>query len=89
MRRATCFVVLVAERDERKRRHVTFRPAGPLRGRARAPGDKSITQRALLIAAVCEGRGAIRKPSGAPAGTNCLGFSRHFPRVSHRGHAVM
>ena len=31
---------------------VTFRPAGPLRGTARVPGDKSITQRALLVGAV-------------------------------------
>jgi 3-phosphoshikimate 1-carboxyvinyltransferase len=33
---------------------VTFRPSGPLRGRVRVPGDKSITQRALLIGAVCD-----------------------------------
>ncbi len=33
---------------------VTFRPSGPLRGRVRVPGDKSITQRALLVGAVCE-----------------------------------
>ena len=33
---------------------VTFRPAGPLRGIVRVPGDKSIMQRALLIGAVCE-----------------------------------
>jgi 3-phosphoshikimate 1-carboxyvinyltransferase len=41
---------------------VTFRPAGPLRGTVRAPGDKSITQRALLIGAVCDGPVVVDDP---------------------------
>ena len=50
---------------------LTFRPAGPLRGRARVPGDKSITQRALLIGAVCEGAVEIVEPvwAGDPLAT--------------------
>ncbi len=50
---------------------VTFRPSGPLRGRARVPGDKSITQRALLIGAVCDGPVEIVEPvwAGDPLAT--------------------
>lgn len=33
--------------------HAVFRPAGPLHGRVRVPGDKSITQRALILAGLC------------------------------------
>jgi 3-phosphoshikimate 1-carboxyvinyltransferase len=33
---------------------------GPLRGRLRAPGDKSISHRALLLAALAEGRSELR-----------------------------
>lgn len=33
---------------------------GPLRGRVRAPGDKSISHRALLLGALAEGRSSIR-----------------------------
>ncbi len=50
---------------------VTFRPSGPLRGRVRVPGDKSITQRALLIGAVCDGPVEIVEPvwAGDPLAT--------------------
>ena len=50
---------------------ITFRPAGPLRGRVRVPGDKSITQRALLIGAVCDGAVEIVEPvwAGDPLAT--------------------
>jgi 3-phosphoshikimate 1-carboxyvinyltransferase len=50
---------------------VTFRPSGPLRGRVRVPGDKSITQRALLIGAVCDGPVEIVGPvwAGDPLAT--------------------
>jgi len=50
---------------------VTFRPSGPLRGRLRVPGDKSITQRALLIGAVCDGPVEIVGPvwAGDPLAT--------------------
>ncbi|MGD0997324.1 MAG: 3-phosphoshikimate 1-carboxyvinyltransferase, partial [Thermoleophilia bacterium] len=50
---------------------VAFRPSGPLRGRLRVPGDKSITQRALLIGAVCDGPVEIVDPvwAGDPLAT--------------------
>jgi 3-phosphoshikimate 1-carboxyvinyltransferase len=38
---------------------LTVRPAGPVRGSVRAPGDKSISHRAALLAAVAEGRSRI------------------------------
>ena len=44
---------------------VSFRPSGPLRGSVRAPGDKSITQRALLIGAVCDGPVEVVEPAWA------------------------
>jgi 3-phosphoshikimate 1-carboxyvinyltransferase len=34
---------------------LTARPAGPLKGRVRAPGDKSISHRALILAALASG----------------------------------
>lgn len=42
--------------------------AGALRGRVRAPGDKSLTHRALLLAAMAHGESRIR---GANAGDDC------------------
>ncbi|NLE75342.1 MAG: 3-phosphoshikimate 1-carboxyvinyltransferase [Chloroflexi bacterium] len=42
------------------------RAVRPLWGRVQAPADKSITHRALLLAAVAQGRSRIRRPS--PAG---------------------
>jgi 3-phosphoshikimate 1-carboxyvinyltransferase len=41
---------------------VLFRPAGRLRGRVTAPADKSITQRALILAALCEQPVRISNP---------------------------
>ncbi|MGZ8331380.1 MAG: 3-phosphoshikimate 1-carboxyvinyltransferase, partial [Rhodoplanes sp.] len=38
---------------------VTARRAGPLKGRLRAPGDKSISHRALILGALTVGRTAI------------------------------
>jgi 3-phosphoshikimate 1-carboxyvinyltransferase len=38
---------------------LTARPAGPLRGRVRAPGDKSISHRALILGALAEGETRI------------------------------
>ena len=38
---------------------LTARPGGPLRGRVRAPGDKSISHRALILGALAEGETAI------------------------------
>ena len=41
-------------------------PGGPLRGRGRVPGDKSISHRALLLGALADGAGHVRGflPSG-------------------------
>jgi 3-phosphoshikimate 1-carboxyvinyltransferase len=38
---------------------LTAHPSGPLRGRVRAPGDKSISHRALILGAMAEGRTEI------------------------------
>ena len=38
---------------------LTARPSGPLRGRVRAPGDKSISHRALILGALAEGETRI------------------------------
>ena len=46
------------------------RPAGPLRGRVRAPGDKSISHRALILGALAHGRTDI---SGLLEGADVLG----------------
>lgn len=40
------------------------RPSGPLRGRVRVPGDKSIGHRALLFGALAEGSSIVRGLSG-------------------------
>lgn len=39
--------------------HLTARPSGPLKGAARAPGDKSVSHRALILAALAEGSTTI------------------------------
>ena len=38
---------------------LTARPSGPLVGRVRAPGDKSISHRALILGALATGRTRI------------------------------
>jgi 3-phosphoshikimate 1-carboxyvinyltransferase len=38
---------------------LTAHPSGPLRGRVRAPGDKSISHRALILGAMAQGRTEI------------------------------
>jgi 3-phosphoshikimate 1-carboxyvinyltransferase len=38
---------------------LTARPGGPLRGRIRAPGDKSISHRALILGALAEGETTV------------------------------
>ena len=38
---------------------LTARPGGPLRGRVRAPGDKSISHRSLILGALAEGETTI------------------------------
>lgn len=51
----------------------TIQAIGPLRGRIRVPGDKSISHRAAILAAIAEGRSRI---SGFLPGEDCLGTIR-------------
>jgi 3-phosphoshikimate 1-carboxyvinyltransferase len=51
---------------------------GPLRGTVRLPGDKSITHRALLFAALAEGESTIR---GANSGRDCRAMARALTRL--------
>ncbi len=48
-------------------------PAGPVRGRVRVPGDKSIAHRVLLVGAVAEGTSRLR---GLPAGRDVASTRR-------------
>ena len=53
----------------------TVHPSGPIRGRARVPGDKSISHRALLLGALANGDSQVRGflPSGDCRATmSCL-----------------
>lgn len=52
---------------------LTVGPAGPLRGRLRMPGDKSISHRVLLLAALAQGRSVI---SGLSDGADVAGTRR-------------
>lgn len=52
---------------------LTVGPRGPLRGRLRVPGDKSISHRALLLAALAEGRSTI---GGLSDGADVVGTRR-------------
>jgi 3-phosphoshikimate 1-carboxyvinyltransferase len=54
---------------------LTIQPSGPLRGRARVPGDKSISHRALMFGALADGDSRIEGflPSGdCQATLDCL-----------------
>ncbi|MBI5864419.1 MAG: 3-phosphoshikimate 1-carboxyvinyltransferase [Planctomycetes bacterium] len=42
---------------------VTIRPAGPIRGRVRLPGSKSLTNRHLMLAALADGASVLRGAS--------------------------
>jgi len=55
---------------------VQIRPGGPLRGRTRVPGDKSITQRAVLIGALAEGDTRIVGPNDGADARAALGIVR-------------
>ena len=52
---------------------LTVGPSGPLRGRLRMPGDKSISHRVLLLAALAEGRSTI---AGLSDGADVAGTRR-------------
>jgi 3-phosphoshikimate 1-carboxyvinyltransferase len=49
--------------------HLTARPSGSLAGAARAPGDKSVSHRALILAALADGQSVI---SGLLEGADVL-----------------
>jgi 3-phosphoshikimate 1-carboxyvinyltransferase len=53
--------------------HLAVQPGGPLRGSVRVPGDKSISHRALLLAAIAEGTSRVE--GFLPAG-DCLATLR-------------
>ena len=55
---------------------VEIRPGGPLRGRTRVPGDKSITQRAVLLGALAEGDTRIGGPNDGADARAALGMIR-------------
>ena len=54
----------------------SVRPRGPLRGRLSAPGDKSITQRAILLAALAEGETRILGANDGADARAALGIVR-------------
>lgn len=62
---------------------LTVRPRGPVRGRARLPGSKSLTNRALLLAALAEGEtrlpGALESDDtrAMAEGLRALGYRVH------------
>ena len=60
---------------------LTARPGGPLRGRVRAPGDKSISHRALILGALAEGETAIE---GLLEGDDVLRTAAGHGRVRRR-----
>jgi 3-phosphoshikimate 1-carboxyvinyltransferase len=53
-------------------------PGGCLKGEARVPGDKSISHRAVMLAALAEGRSTIR---GFLSGEDCLCTMRAFQQM--------
>ncbi len=52
---------------------LTLGPSGPLRGRLRMPGDKSVTHRALLLAAGAQGESRL---TGVNPGGDCAALAR-------------
>lgn len=59
----------------------TIAPGGPLRGRIRIPGDKSLSHRAVMLGALAEGPSTIRN---FLAGEDCLGTIRCFGQLGIR-----
>lgn len=51
-------------------------PAGPLRGDVTVPGDKSIGHRAVLFAAIADGRATVRGLSGGEDNRSTIGILR-------------
>lgn len=65
----------------------TVRPGRPLRGEAFLPGDKSITQRAILLGALAPGTTAIRGANPGADAAAALGIARALGIVVRRGGA--
>jgi len=62
---------------------VDLDPSGPLRGRLRVPGDKSVSHRALLLAALAEGASTIRGLSdGDDVRRTALAVQSHGARLT-------
>jgi 3-phosphoshikimate 1-carboxyvinyltransferase len=60
---------------------MTARPAGPLKGRLRPPGDKSISHRALILGALAVGRTSI---SGLLEGEDVINTGRAMSALGAR-----
>jgi len=56
-------------------------PGGPLRGRLRVPGDKSLSHRAVMLGALADGTSHVRN---FLAGADCLGTIRCYRQLGIR-----
>ena len=65
----------------------TVRPGRPLRGEASLPGDKSITQRAILLGALAPGTTTIRGANPGADAAAALGIVRALGSAVRRGRA--
>ena len=65
----------------------TVRPGRPLRGEATLPGDKSITQRAILLGALAPGSTTIRGANPGADAAAALGVVRALGTTIRRGRA--
>ncbi len=63
----------------------TVRPGRPLRGEATLPGDKSITQRAVLLGALAPGVTVIRGANPGADAAAAIGVARALGTVVRRG----
>jgi len=63
---------------------LTAHPSGPLRGQVRAPGDKSISHRALILGAMAQGRteieGLLEGDDVLRTADACAGLGAHVTR---------
>ncbi|HEV2746080.1 MAG TPA: 3-phosphoshikimate 1-carboxyvinyltransferase [Allosphingosinicella sp.] len=65
-----------------------FGPAGPLRGTAAIPGDKSITHRALMLAAMARGRSRIEGAAdGSDLHSTAVALEAMGVGIARDGHA--
>jgi 3-phosphoshikimate 1-carboxyvinyltransferase len=65
-------------------------PGGPLRGECRAPGDKSITQRAVLLGALAPGATRIEGANPGADAAAAVGIARALcARVTRRGEEII